>query len=220
MLDASSSKRWMLTFSALILGVAFLLWTSPGDDLEAKAKKKELPDGALVATFAGGCFWCMEPPYDKLDGVYSTISGYIGGKEDNPTYKQVAAGRTGHTEAVQVAYDPDKITYEELLDVFWRNIDPTVKDRQFCDWGSQYRTGIFYHGDEQKEAALASLADLNQNKPFPEPIVTEITEASTFYPAEEYHQDFYKKNPQHYHRYRRGCGRDARLKDLWGDFKK
>ena len=173
-------------------------------------------DGKATATFAGGCFWCMEPPFDKLDGVHSTISGYIGGTQKNPTYKEVSNGRTGHTEAVQVTYDPSKITYAELLEVFWRNIDPTVKDRQFCDWGSQYRTGVFYHDAEQKKLAEASKQKILDTTKI-RPIVTEITQAMTFYPAEEYHQDFYKKNPAHYKRYRVGCGRDKRLAELWGD---
>ncbi|HEX5640223.1 MAG TPA: peptide-methionine (S)-S-oxide reductase MsrA [Burkholderiaceae bacterium] len=170
-----------------------------------------------VATFAGGCFWCMEPPFDKLDGVISTISGYTGGHVQGPTYEQVSAGRTGHTEAVQVTYDPSKISYEKLLDVFWHNIDPTVKDRQFCDIGSQYRSGIFVHDAEQRRLADASKASLERGKPFKGPIVTEIANASTFYPAEEYHQDYYLKNPVRYRYYRAGCGRDARLKELWGE---
>jgi peptide-methionine (S)-S-oxide reductase len=169
-----------------------------------------------VATFAGGCFWCMEPPFDKLDGVISTTSGYTGGEKKDPTYQEVSSGSTGHAEALQVKYDPTRISYEKLLEVFWHNIDPTVKDRQFCDWGNQYRTGIFYHNEEQHQAALASLEELKKTKPFSEPIVTEIVPASTFYPAEEYHQDFYKKNPIRYKTYRLGCGRDARLQELWG----
>ena len=168
------------------------------------------------ATFAGGCFWCMEPPYDKLDGVIATISGYIGGKKANPTYQEVSAGTTGHAEVVEVEYDPKKISYEKLLDVFWKNIDPTQKDAQFCDHGTQYRSGIFYHDAEQKRLAEASKAALVKNKPFKGEIVTEITPATTFYRAEEYHQDYYVKNPIRYKYYRTGCGRDARLKELWG----
>ncbi len=169
-----------------------------------------------IATFAGGCFWCMEPPFDKLDGVISTTSGYTGGHQANPTYKQVSAGTTGHAEAIQVEYDPAKISYTELLAVFWKNIDPTTKNRQFCDHGSQYRSGIFYHNDAQKSAAETSLNKLNQTRPFDEPVVTEITSASTFYPAEEYHQDYYQKNPLRYKYYRYACGRDQRLEKLWG----
>jgi peptide-methionine (S)-S-oxide reductase len=172
------------------------------------------------ATFAGGCFWCMEPPYDKLDGVLSTTSGYIGGQKRNPTYQEVSAGRTGHTEAVQVIYDPSKVSYEKLLDVFWANIDPTVKDKQFCDAGSQYRSGIFYHDETQKKLAEASRQKLEKTKPFKESIVTEITAATEFWPAEDYHQDYYKKNPVRYNFYRTGCGRDARLKELWGSASK
>ncbi len=169
-----------------------------------------------VATFAGGCFWCMEPPYDKLAGVISTTSGYMGGSVRNPTYEQVSGGRTGHTEVVKVVYDPAKVSYEKLLEVYWRNVDPTVKDRQFCDIGSQYRTSIFYHSEEQKRLAEASKAQIEKTKPFKQPIVVPIVAAGEFWPAEEYHQDYYKKNPVRYSYYRSGCGRDARLKELWG----
>ena len=170
-----------------------------------------------IATFAGGCFWCMEPPFDKVEGVISTTSGYTGGHQLDPTYKQVSAGNTGHTEAIRIEYDPAKVSYENLLAVFWKNIDPTTADRQFCDHGSQYRSGIFYHNDEQKKAAEKSLEKLNQTKPFEDPVVTEITSASTFYPAEEYHQDYYQKNPLRYKYYRFACGRDKRLELLWGE---
>lgn len=171
------------------------------------------------ATFAGGCFWCMEPPFDVIDGVLSTTSGYIGGKQRNPTYKEISAGNTGHTEAVEIVYDPKKVSYDKLLEIFWRNIDPTVKDQQFCDVGSQYRSGIFVLDAAQKAAAEASKAALEKNKSFKEKIVTEITTATVFYPAEDYHQDYYQKNPIRYQYYRSGCGRDARLKQLWGDTK-
>ncbi|MDX1697014.1 MAG: peptide-methionine (S)-S-oxide reductase MsrA [Thiohalobacterales bacterium] len=170
-----------------------------------------------VATFAGGCFWCMEPPFDALDGVISTTSGYTGGKVENPTYKQVSAGRTGHTEAVQIVYDPQKISYAELLDVFWRNIDPTNPDGQFCDWGSQYRSEIFFHDEEQRAAAVASKTRLEELKSFEKPVATQITAADTFWPAEDYHQDYYTKNPVRYKFYRYGCGRDKRLEELWGE---
>ena len=170
-----------------------------------------------IATFAGGCFWCMEQPFDKLDGVISTTSGYTGGHQANPSYKQVSAGTTGHTEAIRIEYDPKKITYEELLNVFWKNIDPTTADRQFCDHGSQYRSGIFYHDDVQKRAAEKSLDNLNQTKPFAEAVVTEISAAGPFYPAEDYHQDYYQKNPLRYKYYRFACGRDKRLETLWGE---
>lgn len=168
------------------------------------------------ATFAGGCFWCMEAPFDSLDGVISVTSGYTGGTTQNPTYEQVSSGTTGHAEAVQVVYDPRKIRYEKLLDIFWRNIDPTVKDRQFCDHGSQYRSGIFYHSEEQRRSAVRSRELLEKNKRFREAVVTEITSAGPFYRAEEYHQHYYKKNPIRYTYYRTSCGRDKRLKELWG----
>jgi peptide-methionine (S)-S-oxide reductase len=180
------------------------------------AAAQTAPAKTAKATFAGGCFWCMEAPYDKLPGVISTTSGYIGGTVKNPTYEQVSSGRTGHTEAVQVEYDPSRVNYEKLLQVFWMNIDPTVKNAQFCDHGTQYRSGIFYHDETQRKLAEASKAALDKSKPFKEPIVTEITRASEFYPAEDYHQDYYQKNPVRYKVYRNGCGRDARLKELWG----
>lgn len=168
------------------------------------------------ATFAGGCFWCMEHPFDALPGVVSVTSGYTGGQKKDPTYQEVSAGGTGHAEAVQIVYDPSRITYGKLLDVFWVNIDPTTKDRQFCDRGNQYRSAIFYHTEEQRRAALQSKEALEKSKPFREPIVTEIVAAGEFYPAEEYHQHYYKKNPIRYWYYRNGCGRDQRLKELWG----
>ena len=168
------------------------------------------------ATFAGGCFWCMEHPFDQLSGVISVTSGYTGGHKKNPTYEEVSAGGTGHAESVQVVYDPAKVTYEKLLNVFWHNIDPTTKDRQFCDAGNQYRSAIFYHNEEQHQLALQSKAQLEKNKTFKEPIVTEIVKATEFYPAEEYHQHYYKKNPIRYKYYRTSCGRDKRLKELWG----
>ena len=169
------------------------------------------------ATFAGGCFWCVEADFDKLDGVLSTTSGYIGGTVPNPTYEQVAADRTGHAEAVEVVYDPRKVSYERLLEHFWRTIDPTTPDRQFCDVGSAYRSAIFTHDATQMAAARASLAAIEKSKPFKEPIVTQIVAAGPFYPAEAYHQDYYRKNPVRYGFYRSRCGRDARLKQLWGD---
>ncbi len=184
--------------------------------LPAAAQAPASPPQQAVATFAGGCFWCMEPPYDKLPGVISTTSGYMGGTKRNPTYEEVSSGRTGHAEVVQVVYDPSKVTYERLLEVFWLNIDPTVQDRQFCDVGSQYRTAIFYHSAEQKRLAEASKAAVEKSKPFKQPIVTPVEQAGDFWPAEDYHQDFYKKNPVRYKYYRTGCGRDARLKELWG----
>ena len=174
------------------------------------------PSGRAVATFAGGCFWCMEPPYDALPGVISTTSGYMGGSKRNPTYEEVTSGATGHAEVVQIVYDPKKVNYEKLLEVFWKNVDPTVRDRQFCDIGSQYRTSIFYHTEEQRRLAEASKAALMKTKPFRDSIVTPVAPAGEFWPAEDYHQDFYTKNPVRYKFYRTGCGRDARLKQLWG----
>ena len=169
-----------------------------------------------TATFAGGCFWCMEGPFDALDGVVSTTAGYTGGEVANPSYEQVSAGGTGHAESVQVVYDPHRVSYEKLLDVFWHNIDPTVVDQQFCDHGNQYRTAIFYYNDAQKQAAEASLAALEQSKPFTAEVRTLLVKATAFYAAEEYHQDYYKKNPVRYKFYRYNCGRDQRLTELWG----
>lgn len=169
-----------------------------------------------TATFAGGCFWCMQHPFDELPGVISTTSGYTGGTEKNPKYAQVSAGSTGHTEAVQILFDPNVIGFERLLDVYWRNTDPTTPNRQFCDVGSQYRPAIFYHDANQKKLAEASKASLEKSKGFAESIITEITPASDFWVAEEYHQNYYIKNPIRYKYYRFSCGRDHRLKQLWG----
>lgn len=169
-----------------------------------------------VATFAGGCFWCMEPPFDKLDGVLSTTSGYMGGAEEDPTYKEVSAGSTGHAEAVQVRYDPSKISYEKLLEVFWMQIDPTTPNRQFVDVGSQYRTAIFYHDEEQQRLAEESKSKLDKSGRHEGPIVTEVIPAGIFWLAEDYHQDYYKKNPIRYKFYRFNSGRDQYLKKVWG----
>ena len=169
-----------------------------------------------TATFASGCFWCTESDFDKVDGVVETTSGYLGGKTENPTYKEVSAGNTGHTEAVQLKYDPTKVTYQQLLDVYWRNVDPFDKGGQFCDRGDQYRPGIFFHSDEQKRLAEESKAALEKSGQFKDPIVVEITPASKFTAAEEYHQDYAKRNPIQYLIYRHGCGRDARLSAIWG----
>jgi peptide-methionine (S)-S-oxide reductase len=158
----------------------------------------------------------MEAPFDKLPGVVSVTPGYSGGQVKNPTYEQVSAGGTGHAESIQIVFDPSKISYSRLLDIYWRNIDPTVTERQFCDTGNQYRSAIFYHGEEQRRAALQSKAALERNKPFKGSVVTEVTPAGEFYPAEEYHQHYYKKNPLRYKYYRSSCGRDRRLKELWG----
>jgi len=195
------------TLLAILLSALGLLAVQASAQAPKKAYAK--------ATFAGGCFWCMEPPYDKLDGVISTTSGYIGGTTKNPTYEEVSAGGTGHAEAVQVVWDPSKITYAKLLEVFWRNVDPLTANAQFCDHGDQYRTAIFFHDAEQKRLAEETKAQVQ--KKFPEEkVVTEIVQAGTFYPAEEYHQDYYEKNPLRYKFYRTSCGRDARLEELWG----
>jgi len=168
------------------------------------------------ATFAGGCFWCVEADFDKVAGVISTTSGYIGGTVANPTYQQVTTKSTGHAEAVEILFDPSKVSYAQLLEKFWRTIDPTTQDRQFCDSGSPYRTAIFTHDAAQAAAVQASLAALEKSKPFKEPIVTQVVPAGPFYVAEDYHQDYYKKNPVRYNYYRTSCGRDARLEQLWG----
>ncbi len=186
--------------------------TAQGD-----SKQTTSAEGLARATFAGGCFWCMEHPYDELEGVKSTTSGYTGGHLKNPTYREVSSGGTGHTEAVEVVYDPKKISYEELLKVFWRNVDPLTPNRQFRDSGSQYRTGIFYHNEEQRRLAEESKKALEKSGRFSQPIVTEITAASKFYVAEDYHQDYYEKSPIQYAIYRYSCGRDRRLKELWGE---
>ena len=169
------------------------------------------------ALFAGGCFWCMESAFDKLEGVKAVISGYTGGHKKNPTYEEVSSGATGHAEAIEITYDPAVISYSKLLDVFWHNIDPTVKDRQFCDVGAQYRTAIWYQNEEQRRLAEESKKALEKSHRFKGPIYTEITQAAQFYPAEEYHQKYYQKNPLRYKFYRHNCGRDQRLKELWGN---
>ena len=183
--------------------------------LSASAQTAERSTSAK-AIFAGGCFWCMEEAFEEVPGVLSVTSGYIGGRVPNPTYDQVSAGKTGHTEAIEVLYDPARVSYSTLLEVFWHNIDPLTPNAQFCDHGSQYRAGIFYHSAEQQKLADASKQALIDSQRFKEPIVTEITMATMFYPAEEYHQDYYKKNPLRYKFYKYNCGRAQRLKELWG----
>lgn len=170
-----------------------------------------------TAIFAGGCFWCMEKPFDQVDGVSKTISGYIDGQTKNPTYRQVSSGSTGHTEAVEITYNPDKVSYEQLLEIFWRNIDPLDARGQFCDKGSQYRSGIYTLSDAQNNAAIASRDTLNNSGKLGSKIVTEIKPASTFYAAEDYHQNYYQVNPVRYKYYRWNCGRDQRLEELWGE---
>jgi peptide-methionine (S)-S-oxide reductase len=173
--------------------------------------------GLARATFAGGCFWCMEPPFEKLVGVVSVTSGYTGGNVVDPTYEQVSSGRTGHAEAVEVVYDPKRVDYAALLDVYWRNVDPTVANRQFCDHGTQYRTAIFVHDAEQRRLAEASKAAHAASPRFAgKPIVTPIADARAFYAAEGYHQDYYRRNPTRYNVYRWNCGRDRRLEEIWG----
>jgi peptide-methionine (S)-S-oxide reductase len=205
-------KMWIKVVLLLaVVGFFFSAYAEKGEEKKT-ADNKSL----ATATFAGGCFWCMEPPFDKLDGVISTTSGYTGGQDKNPTYQEVSSGTTGHAESVQVLYDPSKISYEKLLDVFWHNVDPFTPNAQFCDHGSQYRTAIFYHNEEQHRLAEASKQALEESGRFTKPIVTQIVPASEFYPAEDYHQDYYQKNPIRYKYYRYGCGRDARLEEIWG----
>jgi len=185
--------------------------------MDKKGEMKDMEETMTAkAIFAGGCFWCMEPPFEKLDGVHSVVSGYIDGHTENPTYQEVSSGTTGHTEAVEITYDPNKISFTELLDVFWMNIDPTDAGGQFVDRGSQYRTGIYYLNDEQKELAEASKELLGNSGRFDSPIVTEIVAATRFYPAEDYHQDYYKESPVRYKFYRYNSGRDQFINRVWG----
>jgi peptide-methionine (S)-S-oxide reductase len=192
-------------FAALVFGLAAALTAA------APAPKR------ASAIFAGGCFWCEETAFEGVPGVISVTSGYTGGQKKSPTYDEVSSGGTGHAESVEVVYDPSKISYEKLLEIFWRNVDPFQANGQFCDHGTQYRSAIFYKDEEQRKAAEESKRKLEEQPRFRGKIVTQIVPTSTFYPAEEYHQDFYKKNPVRYHAYRTGCGRDARLKAIWGE---
>lgn len=196
-------RSFVLLFSVFLLLLAF------GGQLAAQDEAK--------ATFAGGCFWCMEPPYDELDGVISTISGYSGGHVEDPTYQEVVSGTTGHLEVMQVTYDPSVVSYEELLDVFWVNIDPVDGGGQFCDRGQQYTTAIFYHNEEQRRLAEESREEIAESQDFGmRRIQTDIRPLEEFYRAEDYHQDYYRKNPLRYKLYRTSCGRDRRLEELWG----
>lgn len=204
-------KKLLITFLVVLSCYAIASTESDAD----KTSEANTQNHA-VATFAGGCFWCMEPPFDKLKGVISTTSGYMGGHVDQPTYKQVSRGNSGHTEVLQIAYDPSIVSYETLLKTFWKNIDPTDAGGQFCDRGQQYRTEVFYHDAEQRKFAEQSKAELVEKKSFESDIVTDITTASRFYAAEDYHQDYYQKNPIRYKYYRYACGRDDRLEALWG----
>lgn len=200
----------LLAFAILVTGVQGGGWARETHESQAVAKPEK-------ATFAGGCFWCMEPPFEKLDGVLSVTVGYTGGAKKNPTYEEVSSGNTGHAESVQITYDPSKVAYSKLLDLFWHNIDPLAKDRQFCDVGTQYRSAIFYHNEEQRKLAEESKKVLENSARFRgKTIYTEIKPASEFYPAENYHQQYYKKNPLRYSYYRYSCGRDERLKEVWG----
>jgi len=194
----------------ILLAVVF---APPAALAQPTATKSAAP---ALATFAGGCFWCVEDAFDQVPGVISTTSGYTGGRVKNPTYEMVSSGRTGHAEAVLVEYDPAKVSYEKLLEVFWHNIDPTQENAQFCDHGTQYRSAIFWHNDEQRRLAEASRAALAKSKPFKGEIVTQIVKAEAFYPAEEYHQNYHLKNPVRYKFYKSGCGREAQLREVWG----
>ena len=212
--------RWLIAFLALFaaLGAALALMpeTKQQGFMDANATPAVASGPTEKAIFAGGCFWCVESDFDKVPGVLRTTSGYTGGKVANPSYEQVSGHGTGHAEAVEVEYDPSKVSYVQLLAYFWRTIDPTTVDRQFCDAGSPYRTAIYPLNAEQMKMAQASRVQVEKIKPFTAPIVTEITMATAFYPAEDYHQDYYIKNPVRYKYYRNACGRDQRLKQLWG----
>ena len=196
-----------LTVAILLIGA----WTVLQSTTQAAADA--IPGKAY---FAGGCFWCMEEAFEKVEGVLSVTSGYMGGTVANPNYEDVSAGRTGHAESVEVVYDPARVSYQKLLDAFWRNVDPITPNAQFCDHGSQYRSAIFFQTDEEKRVAEATKQAIEQSRRFKEPIVTQIVMASQFYPAEDYHQDFYKKNPVRYKFYKYNCGRAQRLEELWG----
>lgn len=204
------SKLLLLLSVSLVSSFAF---SAVLVDIAGPVKSK---DGLETAIFAGGCFWCTESDFDKVKGVVSTTSGYTGGSVKNPSYEQVSAGGTGHAEAVLVKFDPKKITYAQLLKTYWLSIDPLTANRQFCDSGSQYRSAIFYSNESQKKQAMAYKKSLEDSKFFKQPIVTEIIVAAKFYPAEDYHQDYHNKNPVRYNYYRNSCGRDDRLKQVWG----
>ena len=208
---ATRDRRRRLV-AAIATLAAFSAASQPGTPRPAA----DSAPATAVATFAGGCFWSMEPPFDRQDGVIETVVGYMGGRERNPTYEQVSSGATGHAEVVSVRYDPARITYERLLEVFWRNVDPTARDGQFCDIGPQYRSAIFVHDPAQRRAAEASRAALEKSRPFRAPLVTPVVDAGLFWPAEDEHQDYYLRHPIRYGQYRSGCGRDRRLAELWG----
>ncbi len=212
----SAGRHWTLVASATVAIVIAAALGIASAQTPPSTATGPAPSGLAKATFAGGCFWCVEADFDKVPGVVTTTSGYTGGKVANPSYEQVSAKVTGHAEAVEVVYDPKQVSYEQLVEYFWHTIDPTTKDSQFCDHGSPYRTAIYVQDAAQLAVARASLAKLEKGKPFKEPIVTEIALAGPFYAAEDYHQDYYKKNPIRYKYYRTSCGRDARVQQLWG----
>jgi peptide methionine sulfoxide reductase msrA/msrB len=220
-----SLKKFLFLFVAIVIVIiglfVFRQQNQATEYSDVRATKDVIAqslDGQFeVAIFAGGCFWCMEPPFEKLSGVLDAVSGYIGGETENPTYEEVSAGITGHTEAVRIRYNPEQISYEQLLEVFWRQIDPTDADGQFVDRGDQYRSGIFYLSEEQRQIAEQSKTKLASSGRFDKPLVTEITAAGTFYEAEDYHQDYYKKSPIRYKYYRDGSGRDEFLERAWGE---
>ncbi len=209
--------RFFLGVTVTTIALALFGYRSPEGALAGSAPAiPAAPKNLATATFAGGCFWCMEQPFDILPGVRSTTSGYTGGHTPNPSYEAVSEGTTGHIEAVQVVYDPAQTSYTQLLDVFWRNVDPLSAEGQFCDRGPTYQSAVFYHSEEQRHLAEDSRRKLKETGRFTQPIVTGISPAVSFYPAEEYHQDYYRKNPFRYKFYRSRCGRDARLTTLWG----
>ncbi|MRI34689.1 peptide-methionine (S)-S-oxide reductase [Endozoicomonas sp. OPT23] len=205
----NSKLKW-LSITGLALGISLAVAGS-NDKQPTKSGSTKVE----TAIFAGGCFWCTESDFEKVDGVLEAVSGYTAGPEKDPTYRQVSSGRTGHTEAVKVTFNPAKVSYQQLVDIYWKTIDPTVENRQFCDSGSQYRTGIYYQGKKQEAAAVSSLKKLEESKRFKK-VYTEVEPFKNFYPAEGYHQDYYKKNPVRYKFYRYNCGRDQRLKEIWG----
>ena len=202
----------------MLISMMILTGCQSGPERAERTEASEPVSAELrVATFAGGCFWCMQPPFDRLDGVVSTVVGYTGGEEENPVYEEVAGGQTSHLEAIEVRYDPEVVSYERLLYVFWRSIDPTDEGGQFADRGAHYTTAIFYHDEEQRELAEASKAELEASGPFEKPVVTVLRPAEVFWVAEEYHQSYYQKNRTHYQAYYRGSGRKGFLEQTWGE---
>ena len=215
--------KFQLPMISLIL-VLFMACGAPNAEKSAETESTDVAENKVVfsektqlATFSGGCFWCVEAPFEELDGVISVVSGYAGGKEKDPTYQQVASGKTSHRESVQITFDPEVISYSELVDIFWQTFDPTDVGGSFFDRGTQYESAIFYHTKEQKKVAEESKERLDKSGKFTKPIATPVIAFTNFYPAEEYHQDYYQNNPVRYKFYRWNCGRDQRLKELWGD---